>query len=155
MFLLAIGFVVLYRAVRTPSYRNFGLAGLLVALATYTKTTPLFLPFAMAGVLCSLRCKFRFAAIYVAVFVAALLPWMYRNYVTLGQFQFTTRGIGSNLWWGSDPRIFTSYGKEQHDAAAGQTEQPQGLWRGHRHIGGQSAHYLRPSRRYRRHDFHR
>lgn len=116
-------FVALYRAINFPSLWRFALAGIFLGLAIFTKSTPIFLPFVVTGVmfLVTRKIKANHAIHWIAYLLAAivvLLPWAYRNYVVFGRFAFSTRGIGTNLWWGSDPRIFTTYGKAQRAATS-------------------------------------
>jgi 4-amino-4-deoxy-L-arabinose transferase-like glycosyltransferase len=123
IFFVVASFVALYRAIDFPSLRRFALAGLFLGLAIFTKSTPIFLPFVVTGVmfLVTRKMKANRATYWLAYLLAAivvLLPWAYRNYVVFGHFAFSTRGIGTNLWWGSDPRIFTTYGKAQRAAAS-------------------------------------
>jgi len=123
MFLIATSFAALYRAVSRPTHGRFALAGLLVGLAIFTKSTAIFLPLFLAVMLWltvrrTNRCSLSHWAMYLVTCFAVLLPWSYRNYVTLGHFAFNIHGIGQNLWFGSDPRIFTRYGKAQREEAA-------------------------------------
>ncbi|HVM62388.1 MAG TPA: glycosyltransferase family 39 protein [Verrucomicrobiae bacterium] len=122
-FLIALSFARLYRALRQPTTGRFALAGLTVGLAIFTKSTAMFLPLFLAGAFWLIlrrtcQCSWRHWAAYLVTAIAVLLPWSYRNYVTLGHFAFNVRGIGQNLWFGSDPRIFTRYGKAQRAEAA-------------------------------------
>jgi 4-amino-4-deoxy-L-arabinose transferase-like glycosyltransferase len=114
-FLIAISFVALYRALHHPSSRRFAVAGATVGVAIFTKSTAIFLPVFLAGALWLATRKagapsFWHWTVYLLASIAVLLPWSYRNYVALGHFAFNVHGIGQNLWFGSDPRIFTSYG---------------------------------------------
>lgn len=122
-FLVAISFVALYRALNHPSYWRFVIAGATVGLAIFTKSTAIFLPLFLAGVLWLATRKagafsLRHWIVYLLASIAVLLPWSYRNYVALGHFAFNVHNIGQNLWFGSDPRIFTSYGKAMRANAA-------------------------------------
>ncbi len=53
---------------------------------------------------------------YLGAYLIVLMPWGYRNYVVFGRFSINPRGFGQNLWWGSDPRIFTNYGSNREEA---------------------------------------
>ncbi|MGA2602776.1 MAG: glycosyltransferase family 39 protein [Verrucomicrobiia bacterium] len=122
-FLIAISFVALYRALNHPSFWRFVIAGAAVGVAIFTKSTAIFLPFFLAGALWLATRKagtpsLRHWIVYLLASVAVLVPWSYRNYVALGHFAFNVHGIGQNLWFGSDPRIFSSYGKAQRAEAA-------------------------------------
>jgi 4-amino-4-deoxy-L-arabinose transferase-like glycosyltransferase len=122
-FLISISFVVLYSALLRRSYWSFAIAGATVGVAIFTKSTAIFLPLFLAGTLWLATRKSRATslshwAVYLLASIAVLMPWSYRNYVTLGHFAFNVHGIGQNLWFGSDPRIFTSYGKTQRAEAA-------------------------------------
>jgi 4-amino-4-deoxy-L-arabinose transferase-like glycosyltransferase len=122
-FLLAISFVALYRALHHPSYWRFAIAGATVGVAIFTKSTAIFLPLFLAGAIWLATRKAGVPslchwAVYLLTSIAVLVPWSYRNYVALGHFAFNVHGIGQNLWFGSDPRIFTSYGKAQRAKAA-------------------------------------
>lgn len=122
-FLVAISFVTLYRALHHPCYWRFVMAGVTVGLAIFTKSTAIFLPFFLAGTLWLVTRKARATSfhhwvVYLLASIAVLMPWSYRNYVALGHFAFNIHGIGQNLWFGSDPRIFTRYGKAQRVEAA-------------------------------------
>lgn len=122
-FLIAISFVVLYRAIRHPSCGSFALAGVTVGVAIFTKSTAILLPFFLAGVLLLVMRRagapsLRHWIVYLLASIAVLVPWSYRNDTALGHFAFNVHGIGQNLWFGSDPRIFTSYGKAQRSEAA-------------------------------------
>jgi 4-amino-4-deoxy-L-arabinose transferase-like glycosyltransferase len=124
IFFVGTSFVALYRAIDRPSLWRFALAGLLLGLAIFTKTTPIFLPYLLTGVMFLVTRKMKTIRVahwlaYLLASISVLLPWAYRNYVVLGHFSFSTRGIGTNLWWGSDPRIFATYGKAQRVAAKG------------------------------------
>ncbi len=123
MFLVAISFVALYRAIDRPTLWGFTLAGFFLGLAILTKTTPIFLPYVVTGTMCLVTQKVKAIRVthwltYLLASIVVLLPWAYRNYVVFGRFSFSTRGLGTNLWWGSDPRIFTTYGKAQRVAAS-------------------------------------
>jgi 4-amino-4-deoxy-L-arabinose transferase-like glycosyltransferase len=114
-FLIAISFVALYRALDHPSSCRFVMAGASVGVAIFTKSTAIFLPLFLAGALSLAMRKagspaFYHWAIYLLASIAVLVPWSYRNYVELGHFTFNIHGIGQNLWFGSDPHIFTNYG---------------------------------------------
>jgi 4-amino-4-deoxy-L-arabinose transferase-like glycosyltransferase len=122
-FLIAISFVALYRALHHPSYGRFVIAGAAVGVAIFTKSTAIFLPLFLAGTLWLATRKAGAPslchwALYLLASIAVLIPWSYRNYIALGHFAFNVHGIGQNLWFGSDPRIFTSYGKAQRAEAA-------------------------------------
>jgi 4-amino-4-deoxy-L-arabinose transferase-like glycosyltransferase len=121
--LITISFVALYRALQHPSYRRFGVAGLVVGAAIFTKSTAIFLPCFLACVLWLATRKagrptLGHWAAYLLVSVVVLLPWSYRNRIALGHFAFNIHGIGQNLWFGSDPRIFTNYGEAMRANAA-------------------------------------
>jgi 4-amino-4-deoxy-L-arabinose transferase-like glycosyltransferase len=121
IFFVVTSFVALYRAIDVPSLWRFALAGLLLGLAIFTKSTPIFLPFLVAGVMFIVTRKIKNNHMthwlaYLLAAIVVLLPWAYRNYVVFGRLAFSTRGIGTNLWWGSDPRIFTTYSKAQRAA---------------------------------------
>jgi 4-amino-4-deoxy-L-arabinose transferase-like glycosyltransferase len=123
MFLVAVSFVALYRAIHHPSVWRFIQAGMLLGLAIFTKSTAIFLPLFLTGALGLITrresaLRLRHWLVYLLASVVVLLPWAYRNYVVLGHFAFNIHGIGQNLWFGSDPRIFTSYGQAQRDEAA-------------------------------------
>jgi hypothetical protein len=101
---------------------RFSLAGLLLGLAIFTKSTPILLPFVVTGAMFLVTRKMKANRVthwlaYLLASIIVPLPWAYRNYVVFGHFSFSTRGIGTNLWWGSDPRIFATYGKAQRVAA--------------------------------------
>jgi 4-amino-4-deoxy-L-arabinose transferase-like glycosyltransferase len=122
-FLVAVSSVTLYRALDQPSLWRFVQAGLSVGVAIFTKSTAIFLPFFLAAALWLVTRKpgaprLRHWIVYVVASIIVLVPWAYRNYVVLGHFAFNIHGIGQNLWFGSDPRIFTSYGKTQRAEAA-------------------------------------
>ncbi len=123
-FLIAISFVTLYRALQRPSYRRFVIAGVTVGIAIFTKSTAIFLPYFLAVTLglvtrkAALASSLGYWVVYLLASVAVLLPWSYRNYTALGHFAFNVHGIGQNLWFGSDPRIFTNYGKTMRANAA-------------------------------------
>ncbi len=122
-FLIAISFVALYRALNHPSYWRFVVAGAAVGVAIFTKSTAIFLPFFLAGALWLATRKAGAPslchwAVYLLASIAVLVPWSYRNYVALGHFAFNVHGIGQNLWFGSDPRIFTNYGTAMRAEAA-------------------------------------
>ena len=123
IFLVVASFVALSRAIDRPSTWRFAIAGFFLGLAIFTKTTPIFLPYVVTGVMFLVTRKMQAIRVthwlaYLLASIIVLLPWAYRNYVVFGHFSFSTRGIGTNLWWGSDPRIFTSYGKAQRVAAS-------------------------------------
>ena len=123
IFLVTLSFAALYNAINHPSVRRFLLAGIIVGLAIFTKSTAIFLPFFLAVALwltmrTSSAPRLSHWLVYLAAAIAVLLPWSYRNHVALGHFAFNIHGIGQNLWFGSDPRIFTSYGKAQRVTAA-------------------------------------
>jgi 4-amino-4-deoxy-L-arabinose transferase-like glycosyltransferase len=118
IFFVATSFVALYRAIERPTLGRFVLAGLLLGLAIFTKSTPMFLPFVVTAAMFLVTRKTKAIRVvhwlaYLLASIIVLLPWSYRNYVVFGRFSFSTRGIGTNLWWGSDPRIFTTYGHAQ------------------------------------------
>jgi 4-amino-4-deoxy-L-arabinose transferase-like glycosyltransferase len=122
-FLIAISFVALYRALHHPSYWRFVIAGATVGVAIFTKSTALFLPFFLAVILWLATRKAVAPSlchwiVYLLASIAVLIPWSYRNYVALGHFAFNVHGIGQNLWFGSDPRIFTNYGTAMRANAA-------------------------------------
>ncbi|HXI82744.1 MAG TPA: glycosyltransferase family 39 protein [Verrucomicrobiae bacterium] len=122
VFFVIASFVALYRAIDLSSLWRFALAGFLLGLAILTKSTPIFLPYVATAVmfLATRRMKTNRMTHWLAYLLASitvLLPWAYRNYVVFGHFAVSTRGIGTNLWWGSDPRIFTAYGKAQRVTA--------------------------------------
>jgi len=123
VFFVVASFVALYRAIDLPALWRFALAGFLLGLAIFTKSTPIFLPFVVTGVMFLVTRKLKATRVthwlvYLLASTLVLLPWAYRNYVVFGRFSFSTRGIGTNLLWGSDPRIFTTYGKAQRVAAS-------------------------------------
>jgi 4-amino-4-deoxy-L-arabinose transferase-like glycosyltransferase len=122
VFLIAVSFVTLYRAINQPSAWHFIVAGLSLGFAIFTKGTAILLPFFLTAVLWLIPIKaaalLRYWILYLLTSIAVLLPWSYRNYDTLGHFAFNIHGIGQNLWFGSDPRIFTSYGKTMRANAA-------------------------------------
>jgi 4-amino-4-deoxy-L-arabinose transferase-like glycosyltransferase len=122
-FLIAISFVTLYRALQQPSAPRFIQAGLLIGLANFTKSTAIFLPFFLVASLWLFTRKtgstcLRHWAVYLLTCIFVLLPWAHRNYVALGHFAFSIHGIGQNLWFGSDPRIFTNHGATMRANAA-------------------------------------
>jgi 4-amino-4-deoxy-L-arabinose transferase-like glycosyltransferase len=122
-FLIAISFVALYRALYHPSFWRFVMAGATIGIAIFTKSTAIFLPFFLAGALWLATRKAGAPSlchwlIYLLTAIVVLVPWSYRNYIALGHFAFNVHGIGQNLWFGSDPRIFTNYGKEMRANAA-------------------------------------
>jgi hypothetical protein len=47
-------------------------------------------------------------SVYISLYIAMLLPWAYRDYVTFGHFTFSTRGFGNALFFGSDPKVFAN-----------------------------------------------
>lgn len=115
-FLIALGFVALYRAIQHPSAWQFAQAGILLGLAIFTKSTALFLPFFLTAALWlvlrkPLAPRILHWVVYLLASIVILLPWAYRNYVVLGHFAFNIHGIGQNLWFGSDPYIFMSQGQ--------------------------------------------
>jgi 4-amino-4-deoxy-L-arabinose transferase-like glycosyltransferase len=123
IFFVVASFVALYRAIDLPSLWRFALAGFFLGLAIFTKSTPIFLPLVVTGVMFLVTRKMKANRMihwlaYLLASILVLLPWAYRNYVVFGRFSFSTRGIGTNLLWGSDPRIFTTYGKAQRVAAS-------------------------------------
>src|SRR5579862_2357810 len=123
MFLTTASVVVLCEAVHRPTLGKFALTGLLVALATYTKGSAILLPFATAGALWLMRRQqLRHLLAYLCVYVAALLPWAYRNYVTFGRFSFAVRGFGHALFFGSDPKIFANSDIKKQRAAGAELE---------------------------------
>ena len=122
-FLISVSFVALYRALKHPSSRRFVIAGATVGVTIFTKSTAIFLPLFLAGALWLATRKSGAPSlchwvVYLLASIVVLIPWSYRNYITLGHFAFNVHGIGQNLWFGSDPRIFTSYGKAQQAEAA-------------------------------------
>ena len=121
MFLIVGSFAMLVRAVYHPIDWRFGLAGASLGLAILTKSTPIFLPYLATGVLWLVTrragVQLRHWLVYLAASIIVMLPWACRNHAVFGHFSVNVRGIGTNLWWGSDPRIFTSYGKAQRSAA--------------------------------------
>jgi 4-amino-4-deoxy-L-arabinose transferase-like glycosyltransferase len=122
VFFVIASFVALYQTVSLPSLWHFALAGLLLGLAILTKSTPIFLPLVATGVMLLVTRQIKTNRLthwltYWLALIIVLLPWAYRNYVVFGRFAVSTRGIGTNLWWGSDPRIFATYGKAQRVAA--------------------------------------
>ena len=122
IFFVVTSFVALYQAIDRPSMGRFSLAGLLLGLAIFTKSTPILLPFVVTGAMFLVTRKMKANRVthwlaYLLASIIVPLPWAYRNYVVFGHFSFSTRGIGTNLWWGSDPRIFATYGKAQRVAA--------------------------------------
>jgi 4-amino-4-deoxy-L-arabinose transferase-like glycosyltransferase len=122
VFFIVLSFMALYRAVDLPSLGRFALAGFLLGLAILTKSTPIFLPLIVTGVMFLVTRKMNAIRAthwlaYLLASILVLLPWAYRNYKAFGRFAISNRGIGTNLWWGSDPRIFASYGKAQRVAA--------------------------------------
>jgi 4-amino-4-deoxy-L-arabinose transferase-like glycosyltransferase len=115
-FLVALSFVTLYRALRHPSYGRYVIAGATVGFAVFTKSTAIFLPLFLAGALWLATRKAAAPSIYHWVIyllasIAVLIPWACRNDIVFDHFTFNVRGIGQNLWFGSDPRIFTNYGE--------------------------------------------
>ncbi|MGD1018513.1 MAG: glycosyltransferase family 39 protein [Verrucomicrobiia bacterium] len=123
IFLVAISFVTLYHALHHPFYGRFVIAGATVGVAIFVKSTAIFLPLFLVGALWLATRKTRVPTlrhwiVYLLASIAVLMPWSYRNYITLGHFAFNIHGIGQNLWFGSDPRIFTRYGKAQRAEAA-------------------------------------
>ena len=122
IFFVVTSFVALYRAIDRPAAWRFALAGLLLGLAIFTKSTPILLPFVVTGAMFLVARKMKANRMthwlaYLLASIIVLLPWAYRNYLVFGHFSFSTRGIGTNLWWGSNPRIFATYGKAQRVAA--------------------------------------
>jgi 4-amino-4-deoxy-L-arabinose transferase-like glycosyltransferase len=122
-FLISISFATLYRALRQPSYRRFVIAGVTVGIAIFTKSTAIFLPCFLAVALWLATRKAATPSlghwvVYLLASIVVLLPWSYRNRISLGHFAFNVHGIGQNLWFGSDPRIFTNYGKTMRANAA-------------------------------------
>jgi 4-amino-4-deoxy-L-arabinose transferase-like glycosyltransferase len=122
-FLVAVSLVTLYRALDQPSVWRFVQAGLSAGAAIFTKSTAIFLPLFLAAALWLVTRKpgaprLRHWFVYLVASIIVLVPWAYRNYVVLGHFAFNIHGIGQNLWFGSDPRIFTSCGKAQRAEAA-------------------------------------
>ena len=123
IFFVGTSFVALYQAIDRPATWRFALAGLLVGLAIFTKSTPILLPFVITGVMFLVTRKMKANRVscwlaYLLASILVLLPRAYRNYVVFDHFAFSIRGIGTNLWWGSDPRIFAAYGKAQRAAAS-------------------------------------
>lgn len=118
---VTISFLALYRAFEKPSLNRMILAGAAGGLATMVKGSALFLPFgiAVAGALLlatPARGKWLLWAVYLGSYLVVLMPWGYRNYEVFGRFSINPRGFGQNLWWGSDPRIFTNYGTSREEA---------------------------------------
>lgn len=120
--MVALSVVTLYQAVESGRIFRFAVAGVVIGGAVLTKTTPLFLPFLVGLIVWTLQWKsvrqMVNIATYLAVYLLILAPWSYRNYVEFGKFSPGVGGFGTSLWWGSDPRIFTSYGKSQRQVAA-------------------------------------
>jgi 4-amino-4-deoxy-L-arabinose transferase-like glycosyltransferase len=123
VFLIALSFVTLYTAIQQPSLWRFVRAGFFLGLAIFTKSTALFLPFFLIITLwlvirAANAPRIRHWVVYLLASIMILLPWAYRNYIVLGHFAFNVHGIGQNLWFGSDPRIFTNYGNAMRANAA-------------------------------------
>lgn len=123
IFFATTSFVALYQALDRPAAWRFALAGLLLGLAIFTRSTPIFLPLVVASVMFFVTGKLKVNRVthwlaYLLASIMVLLPWAYRNNVVFGRFAFGVRGIGTNLWGGSDPRIFASYGQAKSAALA-------------------------------------
>jgi hypothetical protein len=100
-FLLAAG-AFLVAAMRRRSVGHFAWAGLCFGLLALTKASFLYIFIGFVGVLLavavvaarrsSLRARFAPVGVLTLAFAAVVLPWMFRNYVQLGEFMLTERG---------------------------------------------------------------
>jgi len=113
-FLLLSSTLLCIRATRSNSLLLFAAGGLVLGLATLTRTS--------AGVLaaCILlwvfiqfqfnwRKTFSWAFVFSLVFVMVLFPWMLRNSQQLGAATLSTNG-GRNLWLGNNPQTTINTG---------------------------------------------
>ncbi len=126
--MVTTSFILLDAALTRPSVSRFLVAGAGAGLATMTKGSVILLPLA-----CLLGCSLSLGKpnrqrvvhwmLYLGAYIAVLLPWCLRNQVAFGRFAVNPRGFGQNLWWGSDPRIFASYGEDRSRAVALATQE--------------------------------
>jgi hypothetical protein len=100
--LLTLASALLVRAWRGRTVTRFALAGLAIGLLALTKATFLYVFVGIVAVLVvvdlwgrrrrELRIGAGPLAAFVLAFLAAIVPWMTRNYLEIGRFQLTERG---------------------------------------------------------------
>lgn len=93
---------------------NLVLCGVIWGLACYVRPTILLLPLALAlvalpgGPLALVRAGLR-AAVVIALILAAVSPWTYRNTQLFGERVLVSTNFGPNLWMGNNPETNGGY----------------------------------------------
>ena len=104
--LFSLAVLAMLWAAEKPVLRNLALAGLLLALVNLTHSTALLLPPLFAAwliVVLGVRLGTRSAAIFLAAFVLALVPWTARNFIHYDQFMAVAAHGGTALYIANNP----------------------------------------------------
>lgn len=101
--LLAAGTLALFHAAETGRPRHAALAGLLLGLATLTRSVIVGFPLLAAALFYRWRLP-RSALALVAVLAALTLPWSLRNTLLHGRLTFIETSLGYNLYLGYHPQ---------------------------------------------------
>jgi hypothetical protein len=100
--LLTAGVLLLFKAVENQRLRDFTFSGLLLGLATLTRSVIVGFP-ALAGLWLWIRKWRREAVLLVLVIVALVLPWCVRNTLLHDKLTFVETSMGYNLYLGYHP----------------------------------------------------
>ena len=106
IFLLSLAVLAMLWAAEKPVLRNLALAGALLALSNLTHSTALLLPPLFAAwliVALGLRQGARPAAVFLAAFVLALVPWTARNFIQYDQLIPVAAHGGTSLYVANNP----------------------------------------------------
>ena len=106
IFLLSLAVLAMLWAGERPVLRNLALAGVLLALVNLTHATALLLPPLFAVwliVALGLRQGARSAAVFLAAFVLALVPWTARNFIHYDQLIAVAAHGGTALYVANNP----------------------------------------------------
>ena len=106
IFLLSLAVLAMLWAAERPVLRNLALAGVLLALVNLTHSTALLLPPLFAVwliVALGLKQGARSAAVFLAAFVLALVPWTARNFIQYDQLIAVAAHGGTALYVANNP----------------------------------------------------
>ena len=113
-FLLVLGVILLFRNKEKNNIFNLVIAGLIFGLATLTRPSAAVLVLMVISWLFIINIKkSKVAMINILAFSVCVslvvLPWVYRNYTTLGKPTVATNG-GRNFWLGNNPNATATSG---------------------------------------------
>ncbi len=105
--LTLIALIVMFRVMRSPTWKNAVLLGLLIGVSVYVRPILTLFPVlaAMLLILKGVRAKsaISLSAIMLGVMLIVLSPWTLRNFLVMGEFSLTATNGGYTFYIGNGP----------------------------------------------------